>query len=105
MTKLVWIEVDDLDGAERLTEMLESNDVDAAITRTVRGKPEVRVQKPRFRRMRAFMADVESIVQRWLQERAPERESLRAWTADGSFEIRNSFAGSARARPRHATPA
>lgn len=107
MTKLIWVEVRDLDRANRLTEMLESSGVDAAVSRTVRGEPEVRIQKPRFRRLKPFMIDVESIVRRWLEEHAADLRSVRARTVDGSFEIRNSFAlgARARARARHATPA
>jgi hypothetical protein len=103
MTKLVWIEMDDLDGATQLTEMLESSGVEAELSRSLRGEPEVLIQKPRLRRMKPFVDDVQLVVRRWLEEHAPGVTCVRARTADERFEIRNPFALPARVRAPHAS--
>jgi hypothetical protein len=105
MTKMIWIEVEHADDASRLAEKLQSNGVEADISRTIRGKFEVRLQKPRFRRMSRFVFDVVSVVRRWLAEQAPEVGGVTAQTADEQFEIRSPTANGARPRSRDAAPA
>jgi hypothetical protein len=89
VSRLIWIELERPDEARQLVKMLEVNGVDADTSQTIRGKPEVHVHKPRFRRMSPFMVDVESVVRRWLEEQAAEMQSVTARTVDESFEIRS----------------
>jgi hypothetical protein len=89
MARLIWIEVNDLDKALRLAEMLQSNGLRANIKRTIHGQPEVHIHKPRLRRMNPFMAGVESVVRRWLKEQAPELRRVTAQTLRERFEIRS----------------
>jgi hypothetical protein len=92
MSKLIWIEVGQSGDASRLAEMLESNGIRADTSRTLRGKPEVRIEKPLFRRMKPFMVDLELVVRRWLTEEAPETQGVIAKTAEGRLEIRSPVA-------------
>lgn len=87
MSRLIWIELEHPEQASQLAEMLESNGASAEVRRTMRGKPEVRIEKPRLRRMKPFIADVESVVRRWLGEQGPEMGRVVAETADDRFEI------------------
>jgi hypothetical protein len=105
MSRLIWIELERPDEASQLTEMLEANGVQADTSRTVRGKPEVHVHKPLLRRMSSFMAEVEPVVRRWLEERAPGIEGVTARTIDERFEIRSPIAHGPRARVEKAAPA
>jgi hypothetical protein len=90
MTKLIWIELDKPERATGLAEALESNGVHAGTSRTLRGRPEVRIEKPRLRRMAPFMRDVEAIVRRWLARDARDIPGLLARSLDGGrVEIRN----------------
>jgi hypothetical protein len=104
MSRPIWIELEHPDHASRLAETLELNGVHAEVRRTMRGKPEVRIQKPWLRRMNPFMNDVESFVRRWLEEQAPEVRRVIAETADERFEIRSPTAH-AIGRTRNAAPA
>jgi hypothetical protein len=92
MSRLMWIEVEHPEHASRLAEMLELNGVHADVRRTLRGKPEVRIQKPRLRRMNKFIVDVKSVVRKWLEEQAPEVRRVIAETADERFEIQSPIA-------------
>jgi hypothetical protein len=64
----------------------------------------VLIQKPRLRRMKPFVDDVQLVVRRWLEEHAPDVTGVRARTLDERFEIRNPFALPARARARTPVP-
>jgi hypothetical protein len=105
MSKLIWIEVKDRDRARRLAEMLQSSGVQADISRTVRGTPEVRIKKPRLRRMKPFMVGIVPVVRQWLEEQAPDMRGVIARTVDRRYEIRSPIAHAAAARARHVTPA
>jgi hypothetical protein len=87
--KLLWIEVSDQGRAFRLAEMFESNGVHADVGSTVRGKPEVRIQKPRLQRMEPFMDDLEAVVDRWLEEEPANDREVVVRTMDEVFEIQN----------------
>jgi hypothetical protein len=105
MSKLIWIGVKDPDRARQLAETLEMNGVHADVTRSMRGQPEVRIQKPRLRRMKPFMVGVESVVRRWLAKHAPDLRGVTVQTVDERFEIRSPIAHAIGPRTRHATPA
>ena len=105
MPKLIWIEMGQPEDASRLAEMLESNAIRADTSRALRGKPEVRIEKPRFRRMKPFMVDLEQVVRRWLMEEAPETQGVIAKTAEGRFEIRNPAGQQTRSGTRKAAAA
>jgi hypothetical protein len=96
--KLLWIQVNDPSRASRLAELLESNGLRADVGRTVRGEPEVRIQKPRLRRMEPFMDDLESVVDRWLEEEPANDREVVVRTIDEVFEIQNPRAHAPRAR-------
>ena len=100
--KLLWIEVSDPGRAGRLAELLESNGVRADVGSTVRGKPEVRIQKPRLQRMEPFMDDLELVVDRWLEEDSADDREVVVRTIDEVFEIQNPRAHAPLARS--ATP-
>jgi hypothetical protein len=102
MPKLIWIELGQPEKASRLAENLESNGIRADISRTLRGKPEVRIEKPPFRRMKVFRAELELVVRRWLTEEAPETQGVIAQTADERFEIRSPLAQQAQPGTRKA---
>jgi hypothetical protein len=90
MTKLIWIELDEPERATGLAEALASNGMHADTSRTLRGRPEVRIEKPRLRRTVPFMHDVEAIVRRWLARDARDVPGLLARSLDGDrVEIRN----------------
>lgn len=101
MQQLIWIEMKEPDDATRLAEALESSGLDAATGKTIRGKPEVLITKPRLRRMRTFLADVESVVRRWLEHDAAHVEGVLARTLDRGFEIRSPIADRIARRSRH----
>ena len=105
MSKLIWIEAEDPDAVPRLAETLESNGLRADVTRTIRGEPEVRIQKPRLQRMKPFMVRVESVVRRWLVEQAPDLRGVIVQTVDERFEIRSPSAYALGPRTRPAAPA
>jgi hypothetical protein len=105
MSKLIWIEVEHSEDASRLAEVLQSSGIHADTSRTIQGDAEVRIEKPRFRRMNPFMVDVESVVRRWLAEQASETRAVTAKTADERFEIRSPAAQGAGPRGRNAAPA
>jgi hypothetical protein len=55
--------------------------------------------------MSSFMAKVEPVVRRWLEERAPGIEGVTARTFDDRFEIRSPIAYGPGARAEKAAPA
>jgi len=87
MSTLIWIELKDPDRARRLASMLESRGFQADVSHTLRGAPEVRIKKPRWRRMKPFVLRVAPIVRRWLSEQAPGTASVTARTLAGDFPI------------------
>jgi hypothetical protein len=87
--KLLWIEVQDEDRADRHAELLEAEGTQADVAHNVRGVPEVRIRKPRLRRMEPFLDDIEAIVARWLEEDSADESNVVLRTIDEVFELQN----------------
>ena len=89
MARAIRLEVRDADAANQLAARLRLNGLHAVAVRPLHGTPQVSVRKPMFRRMGHFLADVEAIVRRWLEEEAPALDRVAARAGRNPVEIVN----------------